>query len=92
MVWFKWPKVTPAQLTASNEAAKKLAQIEGVLEVEFGTNFTDRSKDFNLSLFVRFTDKAALDYYGPHPTHEAFKATVAEKEDVMALDFEVGAL
>lgn len=108
MVWFKWPAVTPQKLAACNAAAKKLATIEGVLNVEFGTslrsaedshtdscadnfarhlfyanlgtNFTDRSKDFNLGLYVRFTDKAALEYYAPHPTHEEFKATVAEKE------------
>lgn len=45
-----------------------------------GTNFTDRSKDFNLALYVRFTDKAALEHYQPHPTHEEFKKLVVERD------------
>lgn len=36
MVWFKWPKVTPQQLTACQTAAENLKKIEGVLEVQFG--------------------------------------------------------
>ena len=51
-----------------------------------GTNFTDRSRGFNLGLYVRFTDKAALDYYQPHPIHEEFKATVVEKEGTNGLE------
>jgi hypothetical protein len=110
MVWFKWPQVTPQKLAACQAAAKKLATIEGVINVEFGTsstsnqldipvgidqflltttnlgtNFTDRAREYNLGLFVRFTDKAALEYYTPHPVHEEFKATVAEKEGALVI-------
>lgn len=45
-----------------------------------GTNFCDRSRDFNLGLYVRFASKEALDFYQPHPIHEEFKATVAQKD------------
>ena len=39
MVWFKWPTVTPQKLAACSAAAKKLATIDGVLSVDFGTFF-----------------------------------------------------
>lgn len=45
-----------------------------------GTNFCDRSRDFNLGLYVRFASKDALDFYQPHPIHEEFKATVVQKD------------
>lgn len=36
MVWFKAPSITKEQFEATYEAGKKLAEIPGVISVDFG--------------------------------------------------------
>lgn len=64
-------------------------RIPGVIDLSAGDTFTDRHKGFTVGLVVRFTDKAALEAYGPHPNHEPVKALVKRYcDDVLAVDYE----
>jgi len=47
-----------------------LKTIDGVLELQFGENFSERSAGYNYALRVLFKDKDSLDKYAAHPTHE----------------------
>ena len=45
-------------------------KIEGIVELSCGVNFSERAKGFTHGMVVRFTDRAALEAYGPHPEHQ----------------------
>ena len=65
-------------------------QIPGVLELTCGPNFSARARGFDAGLYVRFTDRDALDAYIVHPAHQEVVNTLLLpiREDVIALDFE----
>jgi hypothetical protein len=55
-----------------------------------GNNFTERSRGFNVGLYVLLKDKDALNVYKDHELHIKFMNDYLApvKEDVVALDFE----
>lgn len=67
-------------------------KIPGIVDLTVGHNFSDRSQGFDIGLVVRFTDRAALEVYLPHPAHrgcvDRFIAPI--KEDVIVVDYEIG--
>jgi len=71
IVLFRWRPDTSAQaIDAVVEGLQELpARVPGILELEVGANFSDRSQGYELALLVRFADRAALEAYGRHPDH-----------------------
>lgn len=93
LVWFKLKDgISEADKAAMLQGLRALrAQIEGITHLACGEDFGGRSNGFQIGLVVRFTSRAALESYGPHPAHKAFGETFRPLwDDVMALDFETG--
>jgi len=92
IVLFKWKEgADPAAIDHAIRGLQELkGQIPGILELSCGKNFSDRSHGYHCGLLVRFTDRAALDVYGPHPAHQEVVQTriTPIREDVIALDYE----
>lgn len=93
IVLFKFrPEVTQAQ---KDEIAKRLValknEIPGILDIQAGHNFSDRSQGFELGLTVRFESKEALAFYGPHPKHQEVVTRMQELglDNLLAMDFEM---
>lgn len=65
-------------------------QIPGIVDLSTGVNFSDRSQGFNIGLVVRFTDRAALEAYGPHPAHQAVVTEFIRPitDNVIVVDYE----
>ncbi|HLS90823.1 MAG TPA: Dabb family protein [Limnochordia bacterium] len=92
IVLFKMkPDSTPEQKEELIRRLRGMAgKIEGMVSLSAGETFTDRHKGYTVGLVVRFTDKAALERYGPHPVHVPVKEYVAQVcEDVIAVDYEI---
>ncbi len=91
IVLFKMkPESTEAE---KEELLRKLrsleGKIEGIVSLSAGETFTERHKGYRIGLVVRFTDREALERYGPHPEHVPVKEYVAKVcEDVIAVDYE----
>ncbi|WP_347552201.1 Dabb family protein [Pseudalkalibacillus hwajinpoensis] len=64
--------------------------IPGIVDIQAGINFSERSEGFESGLTVRFESKEALEAYGPHPAHQEVVAYLKEvgMRDTLALDFE----
>ncbi len=84
--------------TADAEAEALLASIRalphkipGILDLQCGRNFSPgRDHGFHLGVRVRFTDRAALAAYGPHPEHQPVSARLRDLcDDVLAIDFDI---
>ncbi len=93
LVLFKLkPEATTEQKSDALNALKTLKEaVPGVVDLSVGINFSDRSQGFEIGLFVRFTDRAALEAYGPHPAHQAVVRDFINpiKADVIVCDFEL---
>lgn len=93
IVLFKWKETATAdQIGAALTALRGLkGQIPGITELSCGANFTDRGQGFTHGLVVHLTDKAALEAYGPNPTHQEVVVNHIKPiaENVLALDYEV---
>ncbi len=64
-------------------------KVEGMVDLSAGESFTDRHKGYTVGLVVRFTDREALERYGPHPAHVPVVEYVRQVcEDVIAVDYE----
>jgi hypothetical protein len=93
LVLFKLkPEATEEQKEAAIQALRGLkGQIDGILELTCGRNFSQRSQGFEIGLLVRFRDRAALEVYIPHPAHrgavEQFLHPI--REDVIVVDYEL---
>ncbi len=92
IVLFQWnSEAAPEAIDRAVQGLRDLKDmIPGILELSCGVNFTDRGKGFTHGLLVRFTDKAALDGYGPHPAHQAVVRQLINpiRADVLAFDYE----
>ncbi|MBS4211634.1 MULTISPECIES: Dabb family protein [Neobacillus] len=64
--------------------------IPGIMDIQQGINFSNRSKGFEIGLTVRFEDRTSLENYGPHPAHQEVFAYLQEigVEDIIVVDFE----
>lgn len=85
---FQWkPEATEAQKA---KAAKDIAAFQGVipglLETHVGPNLSPRGKGYTFGGIMRFKDKAALDAYVQHPSHQALLAWLVPLIDAIELD------
>lgn len=93
IVIFKFNKQTTTE--QKNEAITRLKslnqEIPGIVDIQAGLNFSDRSQGFEIGLTVRFEDKQALEVYGPHEKHQAVVSYLREigLSDLVVVDFEI---
>jgi stress responsive alpha/beta barrel protein len=83
---------TNAQKEAAIQALRGLRnQIDGIVDLTCGENFSERSQGFQIGLVVRFRDRAALDAYLPHPAHRGAVEQYVQpiREDVIVADYEI---
>ena len=65
-------------------------KIDGVEDVQWGKNFTDRAGNFTHAGIVTMRDKDVLAVYGPHPDHQAALADAMPLiANIMVSDIEV---
>jgi hypothetical protein len=91
LVWFKLKDNVPEdEIAAMLDGLRALkGQIDGIEHLACGVDFSGRSAGYQIGLVVRFTSRAALEAYGPHPVHQAFVERFRGLwDDVRALDFE----
>jgi hypothetical protein len=65
-------------------------KIAGIMDLSCGENFSERAKGYTHGLVVRFTDRAALEAYSPHPEHQRVVQTFISpiRADVLSFDYE----
>ena len=85
---FQWkPDTTDAQ---KEKAAKDIRSfqgtIPGLLETHVGPNISPRGKGYTFGGIMRFKDKAALDSYLQHPSHQALLVWLRPLIDAIELD------
>ena len=83
---------TPEQKARMIEELRALrGKIDGIVDLSVGENFSNRNQGFDIGLVVRFTDRAALEAYLPHPAHrgcvDAYITPI--KEDVIVVDYDI---
>lgn len=93
IVLLKWkPNTTADQVNLVMERLRELPnEIPGILDLQCGENFSDRSQGYTHGLVVRFVDRAALETYSPHPAHRAVvEETINPIREVsLGFDFEI---
>jgi hypothetical protein len=62
-------------------------KIPGLLETHVGTNVSPRGQDYEFGGVMKFTDRAALDAYFPHPVHKALGEWLMPLIEPLELDF-----
>jgi heme-degrading monooxygenase HmoA len=93
IVLFKFSEKTTKE--QKEEGMRRLRELKkllpGIVDLQTGFNFTQRSKGYEIGLVVRFATKADFEHYGPSPEHQAVVAYLKEigLEDTLALDFEI---
>lgn len=83
---------SPEQQNAAIAALKSLrTQIDGIVDLTCGRNFSERSQGYEIGLVVRFRDRAALDAYIPHPAHRGVVDQYLHpiREGVIVVDYEI---
>lgn len=65
--------------------------IPGIVDIQQGYNFSNRSKGYEMGLTVRLEDRSFLDTYIPHPAHQEILSLLNEigMEDLLVVDFEI---
>jgi hypothetical protein len=87
--------LTDAQKNDMLSAIRSLKdRVPGILDLQVGENFSERAQGFTHALVVRFTDRAALDGYIPHPAHQDvvqnhFLSYLDPDTPRIVLDFEI---
>ena len=93
IVLFRWKSdATREQIhRVVTELRALKGQIDGIVDLTCGENFSPRAQGFTHGLVVRFTDRAALAAYGPHPKHQHVVETLINpiRADILAFDFEI---
>ncbi len=90
MFAFRWkPGVTAEQKQRVIKEIRALqGQIPGLKETSVGTNISPRGQGYELGGVMKFTDKASLDAYSPHPVHQKLVAWLMPLIDAIEIDFE----
>ena len=88
---FRWkPGVTEQQKERTATEIRKLqGQIPGLLETYVGRNISPRGQGYELGGVMKFSDKASLDAYGPHPVHQQLVSWLMPLIEPVEIDFEV---
>ncbi len=82
-------KATNAKLMQSKLEALR-GQIEGVLAIEVGIDFSASEASADVVLYSEFTDRAALAAYQAHPAHQAVVAFIKQVVSTRQLvDYEI---
>ncbi len=93
LVLFRWKEgVSEATIEEVMHRLRQLPQqIEGILELNCGRDFSGRSQGYTHALRVRFRDRQALENYGPHPAHQEVvqKLILPNAADILAFDFQI---
>ncbi len=65
--------------------------IPGIVDIQQGMNFSNRSQGYEVGLTVRFKDRASLENYGPHPAHQETVSYLKDigVEDSIIVDFDI---
>ncbi len=85
-------QTTLEQQTEAIQRLKSLKQeIPGIVDIQAGFNFSERSQGFEVGLTVRFEDRQALEVYGPHEKHQEAVSFLKEigLSDIIVVDFEL---
>ncbi|WP_078409090.1 Dabb family protein [Priestia abyssalis] len=83
---------TQEQLLEVVERFKALKNhLSGVIDLQAGLNFSEKSQGYDVVLTVRFENREALEAYGPHPEHQAVAAFIREvgRVDSIVVDIEI---
>lgn len=66
-------------------------RLTGIVDLQAGLNFAEKSRDYQVVLTVRFEDRAALEAYGLNPEHQAVAAFIREagRVDSIVVDMEI---
>jgi hypothetical protein len=83
---------TPEQLQEVIERFVALKNhLTGIVDLQAGLNFAERSKEYQVVLMVRFEDKAALDAYVADEKHQAVAAFIRDvgRVDSIGVDIEI---
>jgi hypothetical protein len=93
MFAFRWkPGVTEEQKQKVIAGIRDLqGKIPGLLQTQVGTNISPRGGGFELGGVMKFSDKAALDAYSPHPVHQKLVSWLMPLIDAIEVDFEATA-
>ena len=93
MFAFRWKLgVTDEQKQrVMNEIRMLQGQIPGLTETWVGTNISPRSQGYELGGVMKFSDKASLDAYGPHPVHQKLLSWLVPLIEPIEVDFETSA-
>jgi hypothetical protein len=86
---FRWkPGVTEEQKEkVAIEIRKLQGQIPGLLETYVGKNFSPKGQGYEFGGVMKFTDRAALDAYGPHPVHQQLLDWLVPLIEPLEVDF-----
>lgn len=92
IVLFRWQEGASSEAIAAVMAALQAmeGQIPGIVSLSCGTDFSGRSQGYSHGLVVRFSDRAGLEAYQPHPVHQAIAVNQIKPivADVLAMDYE----
>ena len=88
---FRWKAgVTEEQkMRARSEIRALQGQIPGLLETHVGFNFSPRGQGYEFGGVMKFTDRAALEAYGPSPVHQKLLEWLVPLIEPIEVDFEV---
>jgi hypothetical protein len=93
IVLFRWTEGARQEAigTALAELRKLKGTIPGIVDLSCGANFSDRAKGYTHGLVIRFTNRAALEVYSPHPEHQRVVQNFINpiRADVLAFDYEI---
>jgi len=93
-VLFRWKESASAAAIAAvmREFQAFEGRLPGLVEITSGTNVASRnSQGFTHGAVLKFQDRAALDAYSPHPTHQKLLSTLLPLlAEAAELDYEIG--
>ncbi|WP_078547633.1 Dabb family protein [Litchfieldia alkalitelluris] len=66
-------------------------KLTGIVDLQAGLNFSEKSQGYQVVLSVRFENQAALEAYGPNPDHQAVAAYIREvgRVDSIVVDIKI---
>jgi antibiotic biosynthesis monooxygenase (ABM) superfamily enzyme len=85
---FQWKsETTDAQKTrAAKDIAAFQGKIPGLLQTHVGANISPRGKGYTFGGIMQFKDRAALEAYVQHPSHQALLQWLVPLIDAIELD------
>ncbi len=93
LVLIQWTdSASPEAIARAMDGLRALrGQIPGILDLTCGENFNPRAQGYTHALAIRFEDRAALDAYEPHPTHQRVvqELIVPISAGILVLDYEI---